>query len=118
MLKEEPEGLEGAMGFVPKDTSTPKDLEAQDKSRSQGSRPPDLSSIDAQTETSSTKLTHKDFRENRQTFKETPSISSAGEISQEIIHMKEVDRAYRKKNACAQRLTMIYQNQAIEKEMA
>ena len=32
--------------------------------------------------------------------------------------MEEVDRAYKKKNACAQRLTMIYQNQAIEKEMA
>ena len=32
--------------------------------------------------------------------------------------MEEVDRAYKKKNACAQRLTMIYQNQAFEQEMA
>ena len=42
----EPGGLEGAVGFFPKDTSTPKDLEAQDKPRSQGSRPSDLSTID------------------------------------------------------------------------
>ena len=32
--------------------------------------------------------------------------------------MEEVGRAYKKKNACAQRLTIIYQNQAIEQEMA
>ena len=31
---------------------------------------------------------------------------------------EDVDRAYKKKNACSQRLTMIYQNQTIKKEMA
>ena len=114
---EEPKGLEGAVGFAPKDTSIPKDLEAPGKSRSQSSRPSDLSTIDEQTEMSS-KLTHKDFRENRQRFKEPPSISSACETPQEIM-TEDVDRAYKKKNACcSQRLTMIYQNQAIEKEMA
>ena len=62
-------------------------------------------------------MAHRDFKENRKKFKETPSISSAGEIPQEITK-EEVDRAYKKKNACAQRLTMIYRYQAIEKEMA
>ena len=57
------------------------------------------------------------FRENRKKFRETPSISSAGETLQEITK-DEVDRAYKKKNACSQRLTMIYRNQVIEKEMA
>ena len=33
--EEEPERLEGAVGFVPKDTSTPKDSEAPGKPRSQ-----------------------------------------------------------------------------------
>ena len=79
--EEEPEGLEGAVGFAPKDTSAPKDSEAQGKPRSQSSRPSDLSTIDEQTETS-TKFTHRDFRENRQKFKEIPSISSAGETPQ------------------------------------
>ena len=41
----------------------------------------------------------------------------AGETSQEITK-EEVDRAYKKKNACAQRLTMISTNQEIEKKMA
>ena len=44
--EEEPKGLEGAVGFVPKNTSTPKDLEAPGKPRSQGSRPSDLNTID------------------------------------------------------------------------
>ena len=62
-------------------------------------------------------LTRRDFRENRRKFKETPSISSVGDVSQEI-SKEEVDRAYKKKNACSQRLTMIYKNWDIEKEMA
>ena len=62
-------------------------------------------------------MTRRDFRENRRKFKETPLISSAGEVSQEITK-EEVNRAYKKKNACSQILTMIYKNQEIEKEMA
>ena len=53
----------------------------------------------------------------RKTMKETPSISSVGELAQEITK-EEFDRAYKMKNACAQRLTIIYQNCDIEKEMA
>ena len=41
----------------------------------------DLSTIDERTEMSS-KLTSKDFRENSQRFRETPSISSAGKTPQ------------------------------------
>ena len=44
----------------------------------------------------SSKLTCKDFRENRQRSNETPSISSAGETPQEIM-TEEVDRVYKKK---------------------
>ena len=44
--EEEPEGLEEAIGFASKDTSTPKDSEASGKPRSQRSRPSDLSTID------------------------------------------------------------------------
>ena len=50
-------------------------------------------------------------------MKETPSISSAEEPSQEI-STQEVDKAYKKKNACAQRLTTIYHNWNIKKELA
>ena len=50
-------------------------------------------------------------------MKDTPSISSAGEPSQEITK-EEVDKAYKKKNVCAQRLTMIYHNWHIKKELA
>ena len=39
-------------------------------------------------------------------MKDTPSISSAGEPPQEKT-TQEVDKAYKKKNACAQRLTLI-----------
>ena len=78
-VDEKSEGLEGAVGFVPKDAATLKDSKTPGKHISQSSRPSDLSTIDEQTEMSS-KLTCRDFRDNRQKFKETPSISSAGEI--------------------------------------
>ena len=42
---------------------------------------------------------------------------SAGETSQAFTK-EEVERTYKKKNACSQRLTLIYKNQEIEKEMA
>ena len=93
-------------GFAPTDTLTPKSVEVPTKSKSQGSKPFDLSVIEEQPESVSG-LTHGDFKENRKKFKETPSISSVGEISQEITK-EEVDRAYKKKNACSQRLTLIY----------
>ena len=113
------DGMEGPLesgGFAPTDTSTPKSVEVPTKSKSQGSKPFDLSVIDKLPESVSG-LTCGDFRENRKRFKETPSISSVGEISQEITK-EEVDRAYKKKNACSQRLTLIYQNLEIEKDMA
>ena len=50
-------------------------------------------------------------------MKETPSISSAGEPPQEI-STQEVDKAYKNKNACTQRLTTVYHNWNIEKELA
>ena len=46
--------------------------------------------INKHTEASS-KLTKREFSENRRKFKEIPSISSAGEPSQ------DVDKAYRRK---------------------
>ena len=103
------DGMEGpleSVGFTPTDTLTPKSVEVSTKSKSQGSKPFDLSVIEEQPESVSG-LTHGDFRENQKRFKETPSISSVGEISQEITK-EEVDRAYKKKNACSQRLTLIY----------
>ena len=48
--EEEPEDLEEAVGFVPKDTLTPKEFEAPCKPRRQSSRPYELSIIDEQTE--------------------------------------------------------------------
>ena len=45
-IEEETEELEGAVGFTPTDTSTPKDMEASDKPHSQGSRPSELSTIE------------------------------------------------------------------------
>ena len=114
-VEEEPEELEGAIGFVPKDTSTPKDIEAPGIAQSQSSKPSELSPIDEWTEASSI-LTCKDFRENRKKFKETLSISSVGATPQEIMK-EDMDRVYQK-NACSQRLTMVYRNQEIEKGMA
>ena len=109
-IEEEMDKLEEAVGF------TPKDIESSGKTHSQGSKPLELSTIDEQMEVSSI-VTHRDFRENRKKFKETTSISSAGETPQEITK-EEVDRAYKRKNDCVQRLTMIYRNQEIDKEMA
>ena len=45
------------------------------------------------------------------------SISSASEITKEITR-EQVDRAYKKKAACLQRITMIFQNWNKEKEPA
>ena len=45
------------------------------------------------------------------------SISSAGEIIKEITK-EQVDRAYKKKAACSQRITTIFQNWNKEKELA
>ena len=112
-------GMEGPLesgGFAPTDTLTPKSVEVPTKSKSQDSKPFDLSVIEEQPESVSG-LTCGDFKENQKKFKETPSISSVGEISQEITKEK-IDRAYKKKNACSQRLTLIYRNLEIEKEMA
>ena len=83
---------------------------------SQSGKLSELSAIEERSEVTS-QVTRKDFVEVRKRFKETPSISLVGEISQEITK-EEVDRAYKKKNACTQRLTIIYQNHDIEKEMA
>ena len=110
------EGPAESVGFTPTDTLTPKHVEVSTKSKSQGSKPFDLSVIEEQPESVSG-LTHGDFRENQKRSNETPSISSVGEISQEITK-EVVDRAYKKKNACSQRLTLIYRNLEIEKEMA
>ena len=103
------DGMEGPLesgGFTPTDTLTPKSVEVPTKSKSQGIKPFDLSAIEEQPQSVSG-LTHGDFGQNQKRFKETPSISSVGEISQEITK-EEVDRAYKKKNACSQRLTLIY----------
>ena len=103
-------------GFAPTDTSTPKSVEVPTKSKSQGSKLFDLSVIEEQPESVSG-LTRGYFKENPKRFKETPSISSVCEISQEITK-EEVDRASKKKNAYSPRLTLINQNLEIEKEMA
>ena len=110
-VDEEPTVLEGAVGFTPKETSTPKDANLAGIS----SRPSDLSTIAEKTEIGS-QLTRADILEYRRHMKETPSISSAEEPSQEI-STQEVDKAYKKKNACAQRLMTIYCNWNIEKEL-
>ena len=75
---------------------TPKSVEVPSTSKGQSSKQFDLSVIEEQSE-SVFGLTREDFKENQKKFKETPSISSVGEISQEITK-EEVDRAY--KNKC------------------
>ena len=45
------------------------------------------------------------------------SFSSAGEITKEITK-EQVDRAYKKKATCSQRITTIFQNWNKEKELA
>ena len=45
------------------------------------------------------------------------SISSAGEITKEITK-EQIDRAYKKKATCSQRITTIFQNWDKEKELA
>ena len=55
--EEEPENIEEAEEFVPKDMLTPKEFKVPGNPRSKSSRPSELSTIDEQTEVSS-KLTH------------------------------------------------------------
>ena len=115
-VDEEPTALEGAVGFTPKEMSTPKDSDLVGKTKSTGSRPSDLSTILERMEIGS-QLTRTDILEYQKQMKETPSISLAGEPPQEI-STQEVDKAYKKKNACAQRLTTIYHDWNMEKELA
>ena len=77
--EEELEELEGAIGFAPTTTSTPKEPEAPGKDHTQGSKPLELSTIKEQTKASSV-LTRREFGENRKKFRETPSISTADEF--------------------------------------
>ena len=79
-------------------------------------RPPDLSTIAEQSK-AGFRLTRDQFLQNRKQFKEALSISSAGEIIKEITK-EQVDRAYKKKAACSQRITTIFQNWNKEKELA
>lgn len=44
-IEEEEPALEGAVGFSSQGTSTPKDPEIQERGKSQGSRPSELSTI-------------------------------------------------------------------------
>ena len=97
-VDEEPTVLEGAVGFTPKETSTPKDFDLVGKTISTGSRPSDLSTIVEKTEISS-QLTRTNVLENQKQMKETPSISSAGEPPQEI-STQEVDKACKNKCLC------------------
>ena len=115
-VDEEPTVLEGAVGFTPKETSTPKDPDLVVKTKSTSSGPSDLSTEAEKTEIGS-QLTRANILEYRKDMKETPSISLKEEPSQEI-STQEVDKAYKKKNACVQRLTTIYHNWNIEKELA
>ena len=92
---EEMKDSPGAVGFTPVNTSTPKDVEIPSKPQSQSGRPSELSVIEERFESASI-LTRRDFRENKRKFKETPLISLAGEVSQEITK-EEVNRAYKKK---------------------
>ena len=94
-MEDEGEDYLCATGFVPTKTSTPKNVEILSKLPRQSGRPSELSVIEEQSEITS-QLTQKDFRENREIFKEMPSILSAGEVSQEIMK-EEVDKAYKKK---------------------
>ena len=52
-IDEEMGNVEEAIGFIPTDTSTPKDVEIPGKSQSQSSRPSGLSTIEEQTEVAS-----------------------------------------------------------------
>ena len=59
-------------------------------------------------------LSREQFTQHQKHFKDQASISSASDI----IHEIQVDRAYKKKAACSQWLTMIFQNWQKEKELA
>ena len=104
------------MGFTPQEASTPKEPDLTGKSKTTNGRPPDLSTIMEKTEVGS-QWTSPNIIEYQKKMKETPSISSSGEPPQEI-STQEVDKAYKKKNAYSQRLTTIYHNWNIEKELA
>ena len=75
-----------------------------------------MSTILEQSESGS-RLTKDQFLQNRKQFKEAVSILSASEITKEITK-EQVDRAYKKKAACSQRITTIFQNWNKEKELA
>ena len=62
-------------------------------------------------------LSREQFTQHRKQFKDQASISSASDIIHEITK-EQVDRAYKKKAACSQWLTMIFQNWQKEKELA
>ena len=61
-VDEEPGVLEGAVGFTPKEASTPKDFDLVGKTKSSASRPSDLSTIAEQMEIGS-QLTRADVLE-------------------------------------------------------
>ena len=105
---------EGAVGFNPCSTSTPRKGEVI-QSVKPSEQPSDLSTILEQSEAGS-RLTRDQFLQNRKQFKEVLSILSASEITKEITR-EQVDRAYKKKVACSQRITMIFQNWNKEKEL-
>ena len=106
---------EGAVGFNPDSTSTPREGEVI-QAYKPSEQPSDLSMILEQSKAGS-RMTREQFLQNRKQFKEALSISSASEITKEITK-EEVDRAYKKKAACSQRITMIFQNWNKEKELA
>ena len=70
---------EGAVGFNPGSTSTPREGEVIQADKP-SERPSDLSTILEQSEAGS-RLTRDQFLQNRKQFKEALSISSAGEIT-------------------------------------
>ena len=105
---EQEEGpLEGAVGFAPQSTSTPKEEEIQLKTNVL-MRPSELSTIQEQSEFGM-HLSREQFTQHQKQFKDQASISSASNIIHEITK-EQVDRAYKKKAACSQWLTMIFQN--------
>ena len=79
-------------------------------------RPSELSTIQEQSEFG-THLSREQFTQHQKQFKDQVSISSASDIIHEITK-EQVDRAYKKKAACSQWLTMIFQNWQKEKELA
>ena len=113
--QQEEQPLEGAVGFAPQGTSTPREEETSVKTGIP-TCPPELSTIQEQSEVG-TQLSRAQFLQNRKQFRDQVSISSASEIIYEITK-EQVDRAYKKKAACSQRLTSIFQNWQKEKELA